>query len=134
MRQLPLPSGHKAILSDTVGFISDLPHQLVAAFRATLEEVLEADIILHVRDVSHPDAEAQAADVRDVLSELGIADGSERPLLEALNKIDRLPPEEAAEMRNRAPRDPDTVAISALTRDGLRSAIHQVVKQGSAVR
>jgi GTP-binding protein HflX len=126
MRLLVLPSGHKAILSDTVGFISELPHQLVAAFRATLEEVLEADIILHVRDVSHPDAEAQAADVRDVLSELGIADGSERPLLEALNKIDRLPPEEAAEMRNRCRRDPDTVAISALTGDGLDVLLHRI--------
>ncbi|WP_119422598.1 GTPase HflX [Desertibaculum subflavum] len=126
MRQLPLPSGHKAILSDTVGFISDLPHQLVAAFRATLEEVLEADIILHVRDVSHPDAEAQAADVRDVLTELGIADGSERPLLEALNKIDRLPPEEAAELRNRARRDPDTVAISAITGEGLDDLLHRI--------
>jgi GTP-binding protein HflX len=126
MRLLPLPSGHKAILSDTVGFISDLPHQLVAAFRATLEEVLEADIILHVRDVSHPDTEAQAEDVRDVLSELGIADGSERPMIEALNKIDRLPPDEAAEIRNRCRRDPDAVAISALTGEGLDELLHRI--------
>jgi len=119
MRQLALPSGRKAILSDTVGFISELPHQLVAAFKATLEEVLEADIILHVHDASHPDSEAQAADVREVLHELGVAEDSERVILQALNKLDRLPQEEADLVRNRAPREPGTVAISALGGEGL---------------
>lgn len=90
MRAVDLPSGVRAILSDTVGFISDLPTQLVAAFRATLEEVLEADIIVHVRDIAHEDSEAQRDDVIDVLNELGIIDGDERPVIEALNKIDLL--------------------------------------------
>jgi len=87
MRGLKLPKGTKAILSDTVGFIADLPVELVAAFRATLEEVLEADIIAHVRDVSHAESEAQKADVLTVLSELGIDAGTDRPLVEILNKV-----------------------------------------------
>ncbi|WP_420797962.1 GTPase HflX [Hyphococcus flavus] len=90
MRAIDLPSGVRAILSDTVGFISDLPTQLVAAFRATLEEVLEADVIVHVRDISHPDTEAQKADVLAVLRALGIEENDERPVIEALNKIDLL--------------------------------------------
>ena len=72
LRGLKLPHGGKIILSDTVGFISDLPHMLVSAFRATLEEVLEADVILHVRDIAHEDAEAQGADVEKILAELGV--------------------------------------------------------------
>ncbi|PQA85774.1 GTPase HflX [Hyphococcus luteus] len=94
MRAIDLPSGVGAILSDTVGFISDLPTQLVAAFRATLEEVLEADVIVHVRDIAHPDSDAQRADVVKVLGELGIKGEDSRPVIEALNKIDLLDEDE----------------------------------------
>src|SRR3546814_6298210 len=86
MRTVRLPSGRNIILSDTVGFISELPTHLVAAFRATLDEVIAADLILHVRDLSHPDCAAQAADVRDVLTSLGIGEGSGHRPLEAWNK------------------------------------------------
>ncbi len=96
MRAIDLPSGVRVILSDTVGFISDLPTQLVAAFRATLEEVLEADIIIHVRDVAHEDTNAQRDDVIAVLEELGIDAEDERPVIEALNKIDLLDKEDRA--------------------------------------
>ncbi|MEO0426660.1 MAG: GTPase HflX [Pseudomonadota bacterium] len=94
MRRLKLPSGRVAILSDTVGFISDLPTQLVAAFRATLEEVLEADIVLHVRDISHPNTEDQARDVLGVLEELGVSDDAREAMIEVQNKIDLLPVDE----------------------------------------
>ncbi len=90
MRAIDLPSGVRLILSDTVGFISDLPTQLVAAFRATLEEVLEADLIVHVRDIAHEDTNAQCDDVIAVLTELGISADDDRPVIEALNKIDLL--------------------------------------------
>lgn len=96
MRSIDLPSGIRVILSDTVGFISELPTQLVAAFRATLEEVLEADIIVHVRDASHEDTDAQRSDVIAVLAELGIGEEDERPVIEALNKIDLLDTEDRA--------------------------------------
>jgi GTPase len=118
MRGLDLPDGQRAILSDTVGFISELPTGLVAAFRATLEEVLEADLIIHVRDASHPDSEAQAADVRDVLSELGIDEEAQRAMVEVMNKVDLLTPEARAELKNRVARAPNTVAVSALTGEG----------------
>src|SRR5690606_2221395 len=88
MRGVALPTGRKVILSDTVGFISDLPTQLVAAFRATLEEVLEADLILHVRDIAHPETAEQAADVAEILESLGV--GADVPLIEVRNKIDLL--------------------------------------------
>jgi len=94
MRRLDLPSGKTAILSDTVGFISDLPTHLVAAFRATLEEVIEADIVIHVRDAHHPDSAAQRADVLAVLADLGPAPRSEE-IIEVLNKIDLLDPHPA---------------------------------------
>ena len=94
MRGVKLPRGAKIILSDTVGFIADLPTELVAAFRATLEEVLEADVIVHVRDAAHDESEAQKADVLKVLAELGVPE--DRPLLEVLNKIDLLPAEARA--------------------------------------
>jgi len=90
MRTIDMSSGIRVILSDTVGFISGLPTQLVAAFRATLEEVLEADIIIHVRDISHEDTDAQRDDVLAVLAELGVTDADDRPMIEALNKIDLL--------------------------------------------
>ena len=94
MRQIELPSGKKVILSDTVGFISDLPTELIAAFRATLEEVLEADLVLHVRDCSHPDTEAQKQDVENVLKDLGLADKVAKGIPEVLNKIDLLDEQE----------------------------------------
>ena len=137
MRMERLPSGQEAIFSDTVGFISDLPTQLVAAFSATLEEVLEADLIIHVRDVAHEDSEAQRRDVLSVLEELGIdielSQDSDtalgRPVIEALNKVDLLDEEEkrtlmagqrlSAQTAERTAQDPVKVAISALTGEGL---------------
>jgi GTP-binding protein HflX len=118
MRRLALPSGRQAILSDTVGFISDLPTHLVAAFRATLEEVTEADLVLHVRDVSHPDTEAQKADVETVLTELGLADEVAGGMVEILNKIDLLDDERREVVRNQASRNRDVVPISAATGEG----------------
>jgi GTP-binding protein HflX len=118
MRTLTLPSGRKAILSDTVGFISELPTHLVAAFRATLEEVLEADIILHVRDVAHPDSQAQRDDVETVLTELGLAERVEAGLIEVFNKIDLLDAERVQELRGRQPGDREIVPLSAVTGEG----------------
>lgn len=115
MRALDLPSGRAVVLSDTVGFISDLPTLLVAAFHATLEEVVEADIVLHVRDIAHPDSEAQKREVESVLSELGLERA--RPL-EVWNKLDLLDSEARTLVRNRATRNEDTVAVSALTGEG----------------
>mgnify|MGYP003393810575 CR=1 FL=1 len=129
MRQIALPGLDKAILSDTVGFVSDLPTQLIAAFRATLEEVLSADLIIHVRDIAHPDTDAQRDDVMDVLGELGVA-GEEAwakggdepdppPILEAWNKLDLLDTEAAADLREKAARRDDVVILSALTGEGV---------------
>jgi GTP-binding protein HflX len=117
MRGVRLPSGLKVILSDTVGFISDLPPQLVAAFRATLEEVLEADLILHVRDIAHPETAEQAADVMDILHGLGV--GPETQLIEVWNKIDLLPDADLAASVAQAERSPGIAAVSALTGQGL---------------
>jgi GTP-binding protein HflX len=127
MRGLKLPSGRRIILSDTVGFIADLPTQLVAAFRATLEEVLEADVILHVRDVAHEESEAQKADVVKVLKELGV-DEDERTLVEVLNKIDLLEPDVRDSLLSRdrargAMGTTESVAVSALTGAGLDSLV-----------
>ncbi len=121
MRSIELPSGRKAILSDTVGFISDLPTHLVASFRATLEEVLEADIILHVRDIAHEETEAQKADVIDVLKQLGIdvfAD-DKVPLVEVLNKVDLMSDEAVAALHEQTERDPNLAVISAATGVGV---------------
>lgn len=117
MRGVELPSGKKVILSDTVGFISSLPTQLVAAFRATLEEVLSADLILHVRDISHPNTEEQARDVATILKDLGV--GEETPLLELLNKTDALSDDARAALDARVERHDGVLAISALTGAGL---------------
>ena len=117
MRGLILPSKRRAILSDTVGFISDLPTQLVAAFRATLEEVLEADILLHVRDISHPDAQAQKDDVLTVLTELGVSDQAQNAMIEVWNKIDLIPAAERPTAAN-GKREPRSVSVSALTGEG----------------
>ena len=117
LREISLPGVSKAILSDTVGFISDLPTQLVAAFRATLEEVLAADLIVHVRDISHADSDAQREDVEQVLKELGIGEGSS--VIEAWNKVDRLDAEEAASLRVEAVRREDAVVLSAISGAGV---------------
>ncbi|MDJ0993943.1 MAG: GTPase HflX [Dinoroseobacter sp.] len=116
MRALELPDGTEIILSDTVGFISDLPTELVAAFRATLEEVLEANLVVHVRDISHPETEAQARDVLGIMERLGVSE--EIPVLEVWNKIDRLDPAEADAMAISAERHPKVFAISALEGTG----------------
>ena len=117
MRGVELPSGRRVILSDTVGFISDLPTQLVAAFRATLEDVLEADLILHVRDISHPESEQQAADVGDILTSLGVK--AETPLFEVWNKLDLVDPAARAALSVQATRSETVFALSALTGEGL---------------
>ncbi|MDJ0628273.1 MAG: GTPase HflX [Rhodobacter sp.] len=124
MRGLTLPGGRKIILSDTVGFISDLPTQLVAAFRATLEEVLEADLICHVRDISHPETEEQAADVAAILGELGV--GEHTPQLELWNKIDLLPATERSPLLARAARDRAIFPISALSGEGIDALLDAV--------
>ena len=127
MRVVKLPSGRNAILSDTVGFITDLPTTLVAAFRATLEEVLAADVLLHVRDISHPDTDAQAHDVGEVLRDLGVdPDDPNRRLIEVWNKADALPPEAADKARTEAARRPDAELVSALTGDGLPTLLARV--------
>jgi GTPase len=117
MRRVQLPDGPEVILSDTVGFISDLPTELVAAFRATLEEVLGADLVVHVRDIGHAETEHQAKDVETILTALGLED--ERPRIEVWNKLDLLPDPEADAVRARAERDEGVHAISALTGEGL---------------
>lgn len=135
MRGLKLPGGRKVILSDTVGFIADLPHELVAAFRATLEEVIEADIVVHVRDAAHPESEAQKADVLAVLAELGLDVDSERPIVEVLNKIDLLEPE-ARHGLLAGNGGKSAIAISALTGEGvsgLLSRIEQTLGRGETV-
>ena len=126
MRRLALPGGRQVILSDTVGFISELPTNLVAAFRATLEEVREADIILHVRDIAHPDSEAQAADVRDVLEELGVSEAGGAEILEVWNKIDLLPEVARDRIRNQAIRDPRAAAVSAATGEGVEQLLLRI--------
>jgi GTPase len=118
MRRLDMPSGRKAILSDTVGFISDLPTHLVAAFRATLEEVTEADIVVHVRDAHHPDSAAQREDVLSVLRDLGLGALLEDGLIEVLNKIDLLDAETRERLLNQVQRNTETVALSAKTGEG----------------
>ncbi len=118
MRGLVLPSKRRVILSDTVGFISELPTQLVAAFRATLEEVLEADLLIHVRDVSHPDWMAQRDDVHGVLTELGVSDRAQTAMIEVWNKIDRVPKAERP-VAVKAKHEPKSVSVSALTGEGL---------------
>lgn len=124
MRRVELPSGDEVIMSDTVGFISDLPTQLVASFRATLEEVLEADIILHVRDISHPQTDAQKHAVLDTLRTLNV--NPDVPMIEVLNKIDLLDPEDAGYLQA-LHKDDDTVfGISAVTGEGLDRLLSDV--------
>jgi len=118
MRSLDLPSGRRVIISDTVGFVSELPTELVAAFRATLEEVLGADVVVHVRDVAHPDSAAQKTDVEEVLRDLGMAEVVAGGLIEVLNKIDLLDTEQRQEVLNQAARAASLVPMSALTGEG----------------
>jgi GTP-binding protein HflX len=118
MRSLELPSGRQVILSDTVGFISDLPTTLIAAFRATLEEVLEADIVVHVRDIAHNDTEAQKSDVVHVLKDLGLGDDVENQMIEARNKVDLLDEEAHHVAVNAAARDEAVTIISAVAGQG----------------
>ena len=130
MRAIALPGVEKAILSDTVGFISDLPTQLVAAFRATLEEVTAADVICHVRDISNPSTGAQKAQVLQVLRDLGVADdeGEEPsiPVLEVWNKWDQLSPEDAEELAEQVVGNDDVVAMSALTGEGVDTLLERL--------
>ncbi|MEL7464610.1 MAG: GTPase HflX [Pseudomonadota bacterium] len=126
MRAVETPTGRKIILSDTVGFIADLPTQLIAAFRATLEEVLEADLIVHVRDASHPDAAAQDEDVAETLEALGALDDPERARITIHNKIDLLDPEAAAAIRERGLRAGDEITVSALTGEGVDEALAMI--------
>jgi GTP-binding protein HflX len=129
MRRLDLPQGRKAILSDTVGFISDLPTHLVAAFRATLEEVTEADIVVHVRDAHHPDSAAQREDVLAVLGDLGLAAVVEDGLIEVLNKIDLMDPAARASLVSQAERNTETVALSAMTGEGCGGLLRLVERR-----
>ena len=127
LRRLDLPGGRPAVLSDTVGFISDLPHELVEAFRATLEEVKEADIILHVRDIATAESEAEAADVRAVLGELGAGETSGQILLEVWNKIDLVDPDARVFLTARAERDRGgSVAVSAVTGEGCERLLERL--------
>ncbi len=125
MRSLVLPSGREAILSDTVGFISDLPTDLIAAFRATLEEVTEADLILHVRDASHPDCEAQCRDVHLVLEGLGWDEPAREAMIEVFNKVDLLSAEERDQLRHRQERHHGAL-ISAITGEGCDDLLRQI--------
>ena len=124
LRQIALPGIDKAILSDTVGFVSELPTQLVAAFKATLEEVVSADLLIHVRDVAHPDTLAQKADVESVLADIGVGEGT--PVIEAWNKLDLLDLDEREELVGEAVRRDDVVAISALSGEGVDELVRTV--------
>ena len=132
MRAISLPGVEKAILSDTVGFISDLPTQLVAAFRATLEEVTAADLILHVRDIANPSTQAQKTQVLEVLADLGLIEGewsAAIPIIEVWNKVDILPEDAAREVLETAAADDATVAISAETGQGIDALLERLGEQ-----
>ena len=127
LRKVRLPSGREVILSDTVGFISDLPHELIMAFRATLEEVLAADIIVHVRDISNPDTKEQKQDVLKVLSSLGLDNIEEKNnYIELLNKSDLLPPETKADLQQYYALKPNMIMISALSGEGCSVFLRQL--------
>jgi len=136
MRDIRLPGFDKVILSDTVGFVSDLPTELIAAFRATLEEVREADLLVHVRNMAHPDREAQREDVDDVLTSLGLAEEGAPPRIEAWNKVDLLSGEERDRLYEEARRRDDVVPISAVTGEGLdalRNCTAEKLRDGEEV-
>tara|TARA_A200000113_G_C8865013_1_gene354531 strand:- start:79 stop:1359 length:1281 start_codon:yes stop_codon:yes gene_type:complete len=127
MRALELSNGMKAILSDTVGFISDLPTELIAAFRATLEEVLAADLILHVRDISNNLTDNQAMEVRKILKTLGVSNSI--PVIELWNKLDKIDPENERNLKNIAKRKQEIVPISALTGKGVLCLLEKIKDQ-----
>jgi len=129
MRDIRLPGFDKVILSDTVGFVSDLPTELIAAFRATLEEVASADLLVHVRNMAHPDSEAQREDVNDVLASLGLAEEGAPPRIEAWNKIDLLAGDERERLAEEARRRDDVVPISAISGEGL-DALRERMAEG----
>ena len=124
MRAIELPTGRKIIASDTVGFISDLPTQLVASFRAALEEVLEADLILHVRDISNPETAEQAADVNDILASLGVRKNV--PLLEVWNKLDLVDASQRDSLLAQAANREDVLALSAVTGEGMAALLDHI--------
>ncbi len=124
MRGLVLPSGRKIILSDTVGFISDLPTQLVAAFRATLEEVLEADLICHIRDISHPETAEQASDVGDILTSLGVTEAA--AMVEVWNKMDLVNPSARESLLAQSANRPSVIAVSAVTGEGIAGLLKAI--------
>ncbi len=126
MRAVKLESGREIILSDTVGFISDLPTELVAAFRATLEEVLDADLILHVRDISHPESDEQLKDVMDILTKLGIKEDAQQSIVEVWNKIDMLDPVQKQQLDIATERNNNIVMTSALTGMGLEGLLEAI--------
>lgn len=130
LRQISLPGIDKAILSDTVGFVSDLPTQLVAAFQATLEEVVSADLLIHVRDIAHPDSEAQRSDVEAVLTEIGVSEAT--PRFEAWNKIDLLDDAARSDVLIETARRDDVVAISAMSGEGVDDLIRKVAAKLTA--
>ncbi|KAE9628498.1 GTPase HflX [Parasedimentitalea maritima] len=132
MRRVELEDGPEIILSDTVGFISDLPTELVASFRATLEEVLGADLVVHVRDISHEDTHNQAMDVDRILASLGVDENRAR--IEIWNKLDQLPEEEADARRQRAEREEGIHAISAITGEGLPELLRDIAEQLQGAR
>jgi GTP-binding protein HflX len=137
MREFQVPGFDKAILSDTVGFVSNLPTELVAAFRATLEEVASADLILHIRDIHHPDSDAQKADVEQVLSDLGLDEGdASPPRLEVWNKIDLLPADDREAILNEATRRDDVVTASATSGEGIEpllTRVGEMLRKGASV-
>ncbi len=134
LRRMKLPHGRTVILSDTVGFISDLPTHLVAAFRATLEEVLEADLILHVRDMSDPDNAAQSSDVLRILSDLGISEKErEDRIIEVWNKIDSLGPDAHDAIVDKAAGRDNAVAVSAVTGEGIDALMGEIANRLSGV-
>jgi GTP-binding protein HflX len=132
LRAVKLPHGEKIMLSDTVGFISDLPTMLVSAFRATLEEVIEADVVLHVRDISHEDTEAQSEDVERILRDLGVEPHDPR-IIEVWNKVDLLPPDRALALVNLAERGAQgACVVSAITGEGVDALLERIEEQLSA--
>jgi GTP-binding protein HflX len=135
MRRMKLPSGSNAILSDTVGFVSDLPHELVEAFRATLEEVMEADLLLHVRDISHKDNIVQKKDVEDVLQKLGVMENNDVlgiksiPIIEVLNKSDLLSAEDLENQISQLNRHEDRILVSAAAGKGIKNLFNIIDAQ-----
>lgn len=134
LRRIRLPQGRMVIMSDTVGFISDLPTHLVAAFRATLEEVLEADLILHVRDMADPENAAQAGDVLRILTDLGITEAEQGTrIVEVWNKIDLLEPEAREALLTKAQGNPSAMAVSAISGEGIDELLSELARRLSGV-